>query len=623
MRTANRLLRRFCSSAPVRRVDRRLVGGLFVLGGVGLAAFLHSRKIEVVEEERQREVAQEQLQTASDPGVAEEAKPEEVEQQKQAEPDEQELLFRKTFLEGNRDFEMQQWAFDAPVDKGEDALLFLVPPKGDPDLFKMVREMFKNLNDLHSISLSKKPEAARTPLKIRWVRIKSFADLERVEAAFGVKLATSEDVPMVVVTNKLRKQPQVVTLMSLFDNEEEFYSQFKPLKKVSADNSTRFKRITSDLDEDELILIQYCAPEDPNLDSFQSNFYEKTMSGPFHKFKAVEAYFTTDLSWAAEHFEDLEPKSGDFFLVQKPNFGTFPRVLAGLKGNKDLLVYKIASEPADSSIKPRDLLRTAAREYYERNACLHLELPTDKKRYTVEFRYDRNKFSQIQIDGGLQVLQKVRELMDEEMQKNFNFAMVPHNFHPTEGKVVGLHIRDNEAGLKRHEYLFENKSRQAARELEQAFPAVTKNDAFEYHFPADFGFTAPSVFEFAKLVQNGTAQDQPVSQLPPRYVRYSRKVTGSTFGDLVKGNPLAHAVFLYSTSCASCKKFTPLYERLARENIEKGLSFCGGASGMMFNRMNKDLNDLPGDKNFDSTPVFLLYRADFKARPFVYKSTLE
>ena len=42
----------------------------------------------------------------------------------------------------------------------------------------------------------------------------------------------------------------------------------------------------------------------------------------------------------------------------------------------------------------------------------------------------------------------------------------------------------------------------------------------------------------------------------------------------------------------------------------------------MFNRVNKEANDLAGEKSFDSTPVFLLYRGDFKARPFVYKSRL-
>lgn len=74
---------------------------------------------------------------------------------------------------------------------------------------------------------------------------------------------------------------------------------------------------------------------------------------------------------------------------------------------------------------------------------------------------------------------------------------------------------------------------------------------------------------------------------------------------------------IYSKHCASCKRFTPVYEKLAKENISQAGMSMGQPT--MFNRMNSDHNKVDGHINFGNTPVFALYREGYKDKPFVFK----
>lgn len=63
------------------------------------------------------------------------------------------------------------------------------------------------------------------------------------------------------------------------------------------------------------------------------------------------------------------------------------------------------------------------------------------------------------------------------------------------------------------------------------------------------------------------------------------------------------ALFVYSKNCHGCKKFLPLYEELAAENLRSK-----SESAFIFNRINNDENNSPLLNYFWSTPKILFFR---------------
>ena len=588
---------------------QKMVGsGLLILTGVGIASYLRYRKEEVTRKEEEHEKEEK---------VEEKEIHETVEVEEKKEDEETTEIFREAFMREGLGFSVSKWEADVDViDNREDGLLLLVPPKEDKELFQMISGLVSNLNDLYNVGLKNKREEDRIPLKIRWVKIRRVEDLDQVSKKIGVDLSVSDDVPVFIVHNKNRKKPVVVTLMNIFDDEEAFYSQFRPIRMISSSNAGKFTKILSDIEEDEIILIQYCASDSPSFEDIRSNFYENSLSKSFSRLRSVDTILMTDLSWLGEAGNSLEIKSGDYFVVQKAtNTLISESSVVPLEGSK-YAVYKVCSGLGLSAM---DILGRVSEGYYAQNVGVHLELPVSKKRYTLEFKYDANLMSRTQVEGCVEMMRELRRMFDEEIGQKVNVAIVPHSFDPTQGKAIDVVVTDNLIIEKRVKYLYKVKSQEEAAQLAKEVPEVARNDLFEYHYPPDLSFDTQSVKGFLLLTMEGGVSDQLVSQVPPKYSRYSRKLTGSIFTDSIRGSPYASAVFLYSSSCGSCKKFSPMYEKLAKENIEKGLDIFGTGKGMMYYRMNKDHNDAPRTRVFDSTPVFMVYRSDFRSRPFVYR----
>lgn len=77
---------------------------------------------------------------------------------------------------------------------------------------------------------------------------------------------------------------------------------------------------------------------------------------------------------------------------------------------------------------------------------------------------------------------------------------------------------------------------------------------------------------------------------------------GSQIGQLFEENR-TEALFVYSKNCHGCKKFLPIYEELARENLEKTQD-----DNFIFNRINNDENHSNLLQYMWSTPKILLFR---------------
>lgn len=68
-------------------------------------------------------------------------------------------------------------------------------------------------------------------------------------------------------------------------------------------------------------------------------------------------------------------------------------------------------------------------------------------------------------------------------------------------------------------------------------------------------------------------------------------------------NPNDQALFVYSKNCHGCKKFLPVYEELAKTNLQENMK-----GDMIFNRINNDENNSILLDYYWSTPKLLFLR---------------
>lgn len=502
--------------------------------------------------------------------------------------------------------------------EGTDGLLLLIPPKVDRELFEKVSSMIGNLETLHDIGRASNKDGDQ--LQAYFVKINNLEGLKKIGERLGLELTTSNDVPLVIIRNKYLDKPRVITLMDLLDNEEKFYSSFKPLKEVTTQNGAKFQKILSELEPEQVVLFEYADPTKGDFKSLRSEFYSKTLHERLGNTKSLDQVFVQAADWLPETSRQKLEHAG-IYLLQKDG----SRVLAGSEkislgeGQDQFLLYKVAHDNLESPIDVKELLRQAGNAYYERNLAVNPDLVPKSSEFSLVFKYDCNKLVETQVDSAVEIMKSVREELDKKdiKQDRLRIIMLPYSFSPTEGKAVSLTLRENHKSEKKLDFLFQNKDKEKMKDVLSNHPEITANDSTELQFPEEFGFGTEYIVKFVELGLDGQLKDIIQSELEPHYTRFSRKLCGNNFVDMVKKNDMEQVVFLYSTTCASCKKFTPLYEKLARENIEKQFKLTGKPG--ILNRLNKDSNDIRGDKNYDSTPVFLYYRGDWKMAPYLYR----
>ena len=531
-------------------------------------------------------------------------------------------IFYQIFLSGGLPFEAEELHKNIGMPTDEDAILLLVPPRENKELLENMAEMLINLYLLHSIGVQR--GSFPSPLKVMYTRIESVKDLKEVGEVCGVNLEASEDVPLILVNNRIRKKRQIVTLLELLEREEDLYKVFRPLKQAGSESIDTFKSLLSGLLEDEVVLMQYSPTSSPFHNSIRSELYERYMEG-LGDLKRVEVVFVDDLGWVSNPTDllDRTVNDGEMLLLQKVSNKTLDstqrRKLPGIEG--EWVVTSIVTETPNKALELSDLAELVGDTLYRQTIAGHNELVPLKSRWVLEFRYDNNKMSDAQVGAVYAAFKRARETLDKipEGNKLLNIRLIPKSFELSEGRLVSLIIRDRKKQEDRFKFLFENKDRVLIKKMLADSPYLELQDSFEFSYPDELGFSTEGILTFIDKALAGKLVDEPSSEIVPKYERFSRKLSGHIFTEKVKENNISQGVFLYSETCGSCKKFTPLYEKLARENIEAGMTLFGRPTQL--NRMDKDRNDVPNDKNYDSTPVFMIYRADWKKQPYIYRQS--
>ena len=91
---------------------------------------------------------------------------------------------------------------------------------------------------------------------------------------------------------------------------------------------------------------------------------------------------------------------------------------------------------------------------------------------------------------------------------------------------------------------------------------------------------------------------------------FAQQLSGEEYRQVVE-SPKDKVIYHYSQHCHGCKRFGGKYEIFARD--------AHLIPGVDFYRIDNDRNKAEGVRNYNSTPVFVYYKAGYPQYPFLYR----
>ena len=230
---------------------------------------------------------------------------------------------------------------------------------------------------------------------------------------------------------------------------------------------------------------------------------------------------------------------------------------------------------------------------------------------TLNFTIDRATDS----SGTLSSLRKIaRSARDSPAGEGVAFRLVARSLRNSEAKSPRVTATLSALETQRFALQNENKTPTVYEQKVAESPLLASPVPLEFALEGEV--SEQSVLEFIEKVKTGQAEIFLRSQTPPAFEKYSRRLVGSEIKEKVLDSKVAQAIFFYSKACGSCKKFLPIFEQLALENLKTS------SKDLIFNRINNETNSSSALRSFSSTPRILLYRKDYKTSPFIYRNQI-
>lgn len=528
--------------------------------------------------------------------------------------DEDTPIFKEIFLDDKNGYTMNKISdhnesfISVAIAEG-DNLILLRPPVGDKMLLEFLNKQIQGVVEDYKHKYGE-------GLKIHYINIQNRQNLIDISSYFGLKCDLAKGIPMFVIKNENIKQPTIITLQEIADNQKMIYSAFKKLDIVGKDKIAKFKSSLENIHESTFIVAQYYNPEDPGFEEAKSQFFQNIKNGPFSNARHSNHYFITE----KEALSGIELQSGDFVVLKKTRVGGDVQ----LKNGEYLQVAKWA--PDQTNLNLESISKELGEVLYKQNTFVQPDFYLQAKKYSVEVFIDKNKLRAWDITLINNMFKEIRaefSMLNPSIADSTLFYLIPKSFRESQRRNIALRIRDvsseNDEFVQK---LFENKDRKEFKEMLENNPDYFDDEKTHiYEFPENGPFNKDSIVGFLNAAVAGKIKQTIEHQTEPSYKRHTRKLIGgeSFMKDIeeTKGN---QAVLFYTKHCGGCKKFSPLYEELAKKSIESlGTLF---EEPIIFNRINNDYNKLKGTRNFFSTPIFALYKEGFKTNPLVYKGSI-
>ena len=524
-----------------------------------------------------------------------------------------------------------------------DSVIFQVPGRMDEQLTKSIMDSMRNMKSLYDGYVQQKTSTEVTKetskkreLSLKYIELKSLNDQKKISEYVKIDLSVEQDIPIILVKNRYQKDYSIITLKDFFLEKEKVYQQFKPLKKIAETNFDRFTSFQGGLADDQYVLLQYLAKDDlDNYKSKKGDFYLENVKNSNQNLQMVMINDKSQISKLVDDYgvqnSEISPKldqenlnNGEYLLIYRNSF---------LNGY-DNPVFQIQSKNSDKK-NGFSILRSGSDETDQKNSekimgkklydsigFVNSKFPIDQGHYTLQLNYDKNKISKQDQRQLYQLFKTIRYSVSEDrpdLFEKFQFYVVPKNFHNSEAKIFQILVRDNVKTDAVFEYLTDNETKDRQAELENGnkFQLDTKGNTFQYVFPDNKEFISENLIEFMDGIVAESVEQTYKSQMAPKKKHFCRKIVGKNFEKKVINNKKDQVQFCYSRACHGCERFGPIYEKIAQDYYVKGED-----SDIKFNRMDNDNNNLPGYKNFDSTPIFAYYKSGIgiKSKPYLYSN---
>lgn len=426
-----------------------------------------------------------------------------------------------------------------------------------------------------------------TEYKFKYKFIESKRDFTKLEEQTGTTFVDTDDsFSIISIYHNYLNKMMNYKLSDLVYDQNKLLKLFCKIEKVL--NKEKLKSLIDDLKSDELVLA--VDPKSENLNKFYEYIFQN------------ECIRASKIRVALISKELYDEGSSDAIIAfHKQEY----------KDGDQLVNHKITDMKTKSIKEINGQLSASLNSYYVFN---NPYIQSDPKKYRVIINFDKNLFKKSSI---AKIKEVVRRVMDQypDLRESFEIMTSHRKIGNSERHKIKVIALENKKHEDRMKMKYDNKDRKIFEERYAKEPELFDSLSLEYHL-GDENLSVDNLAKFLGDVKHGRLEFGYNSQTPPAFSKYSRRLSGQNFNELVKGENKHEAIFYHSNSCGSCKKFLPLYEKMAYNNIQSG------DGSLEFNRINNDDNSVPGGPIYPSTPRIVVYRADHKHRPYEYRSNV-
>lgn len=276
--------------------------------------------------------------------------------------------------------------------------------------------------------------------------------------------------------------------------------------------------------------------------------------------------------------------------------------------DRKLQKIEVSASEGDS---PKTLAAKLAQELDQATVFRNPWVESPPKRYRVELEVDKNRVGKAEISRLGRLVREVKKELGDT-SREFDFVLKGKTSQVS-GSVSEVTAVDTQRLVEQNQLFFENQDR------EKAERALEKDPTALFHFGSEFRLSGSSLDKeglvaFCRSLESGEAQPHFKSQKAPLTTYYSRKVVASEFDQRVLESPYNQLIFYYSHHCGSCKKFLPMFEEMALENLRHP------QHKLTFNRIDNEHNQVASQEVLLSTPKIVLFRTDSRGSPIEYRS---
>lgn len=432
---------------------------------------------------------------------------------------------------------------------------------------------------------------ANSPINLFTKIITEVSDFTEIDNFTKTKFLTEENsFKTLAIFNKNLNKFCHFELSDLKYNKNQILKKFQPISSIS--KKEEFEHLLKKLAKDELIL-GFC----------DSNEKEKQIFNEF----ILENENINLKQIIPVHI----PSKNDFYQCKPNEIIAFLKTKKPEKTNQEISNKKF--EAIKTEIKSEEdiynISKNLAELIDESLVYKNHFISGPNKRFRIDFHLDLNTINKVQLERLKEIVKETKKDLQSQ-STSFDFNIITKHSKSRDSKISAF---DSEYVKNQMKMLYENQNKDEMKRVLLESPQIYSQFSNEYKFQED-EITKESLISFCNDLLNGKATFNFKSQKPGITDFYSRKIVGSEFNRKVILSPYHQAVFYYSHNCGGCKKFLPLFEEIAKENLEKP------ETNLTFNRIDNERNQSEVHDVYFSTPKIVLYRNDSKEKPFEYRS---